>query len=267
MKAKHRALILCLATVLMIGVCGCEMGDNNNPKGGNSENAGGNDMLNERQMKILSEQGLSTDYKTLDEHQQEAIVAIEELLSYLETKYEIGFTYLGYNAKGPLEDEKLTAYPSDGDELIDIVTATRKHATIVDDYINVVILPVFNDVVSTYVRQFFAEKDFKVFSEISSSKIDELPVNAEDLKGNIGAGNWIFIDSSSVSETEFNKFVDQFPDWIKENKFYGTSQLIYFEKDATKYLTIYNYEESLDSEKCLRKVRCMLNNDDTITTW
>jgi len=256
-------------TILMIGVCGCNLGTNNNPSSENTQNTEDNVILSERQMKILSEQDLSTDYDKLEKHQQEAIVAIEELLKHLEDKYEIGFTYLGYNAEGVLEDEKLIAYPTDGDDELDIVEAIRKSGEITDNYIDVAARPILNKAATDYTSQFVDAKDFRVYTTTPLTTIKSLPIDSSDLSGNIYGGSDIFIGADSIKKDDFEEFTNKFGDWLKENRFYGSNDLILIESSSIDYLTEYNYQDNLASEKCLLKMYYILhkNGDTTISEW
>jgi len=254
-------------TILMIGVCGCNLGTNNNPSSENTQNTEDNVILSERQIKILSDQGLSTDYNKLETNQKEAIVAIEELLKHLEDKYEIGFTYLGYNAEGVLEDEKLTAYPSDGDELIDIVTATRKGGEITDNYINIAIRPIYNDIIVNYMKQTFSDEDFRVFSSVNNSNITELPITAADISCNVAASNMIFFDSKNINDSEFDAFREAFIDWMKGNKYFGSNQLILLESGLVEYLSPYNYSDHLGGDQYSRRVSFSINYDGEVNMW
>lgn len=53
-------------------------------------------VLTKRQKFILKSEDLSTNYKELTTTQQSAIKNVEELLTYLENKYQISFSYSLY---------------------------------------------------------------------------------------------------------------------------------------------------------------------------
>ena len=109
----------------------------------NTDNAKKSELvLNERQKEILEEAGLSTNPEELTSSQKRAIVAIDEMLCEVENKYNISFSYSGYIAPGPLENEQLIAYPADGNEEEDSFTVTRTKVdgkySYEDEYVNVV---------------------------------------------------------------------------------------------------------------------------------
>ena len=258
---------LLLVLVVSTGVRGCCAENNTAPKNDNSQEEGGEVVLNERQKGILSEEGLPTEYGELRGQQQDAIVAIEELLKHLEGKYGIGFTYAGYVPSAPLDGEHLVAYPTGGDKVLDLFEAYRVDGEITDDYITVVIRPIYNDIVEDFVSRFFDKRDFKVFTEIGHTEIKELPVDPANLSSKIRAGTWIYIDSANIDKSTFDEFVNRFSNWMEENQFYGSGDLIYFEENATKYLSPYNHMDSLDTEKCLQKIYYSHCYDRAMRFW
>ena len=81
-------------------------------------------VLNERQRELLTEEALPTDFEALPDPQQEALVAIEKMLCFLEEKYGREFSYCGYLAGGVLENEQLIACEKGGDRDYDTFTVT-----------------------------------------------------------------------------------------------------------------------------------------------
>ena len=108
--------------------------------------------LNKRQKSILEAEGLPTDYEKLTWTQKRAIVSIEEMLQYVDEKYNKTFLYAGYVPAGPMETEHLIAYPSDGDKQDESFTITRTENGYEDDYISVVINDDFFDYVSNGIQ-------------------------------------------------------------------------------------------------------------------
>lgn len=106
--------ILCLL-FLMLGGCGTEKNEEIDSK----------ITLNERQKSILAEKELPTDYEELNITQKAAIVAIEEMLEAIETKYDMEFCYAGYIEASVLEPETLIAYPAGGTASIDSFSVIR----------------------------------------------------------------------------------------------------------------------------------------------
>lgn len=84
-------------------------------------------VLTKRQKFILKSEGLSTSYKELTSTQQSAIKNVEELLIYLENKYQISFSYsLYYFPEILKQHERLIAIPEWRDPRFDQVEVTRE---------------------------------------------------------------------------------------------------------------------------------------------
>lgn len=83
--------------------------------------------LSERQISILQRENLPADYEKLTDSQKKSIMAMEELLVYLEDKYDVPFSYVAYYTATVLEPEDLSARPENGDKG-DIVTVIRKYS-------------------------------------------------------------------------------------------------------------------------------------------
>ena len=110
MKIVKKIMIIGMVLIIGIGVCGCGMKKNNSNESKNITLKSKPELvLNERQKEILEEVGLPTDAEKLDSSQQEAIIAIDEMLTAVEKKYNRSFSYSGYVEQGPLESEYLMA--------------------------------------------------------------------------------------------------------------------------------------------------------------
>ena len=133
--------------------------------------------LTQRQKDLLEYLGLPTEYDELTDSQKNAVTSIEDMLTYLEDKYEKSFSYLSYAAAGVLEEEHLEAYPSQGD-----LTA-----------------------------QYFPGDSLKIYSEIKAADED-----AENLLQNVSAVTYIFLNQS-VCEEGYDAFAGASLQWLEEN--------------------------------------------------
>ena len=113
MKKRLVSMVLILGMLIQFGGC-------------SGMDLIGKEKLNERQKKILVENGLSADWKDLKYDQKESITAIEEMLEYLEEKYGKEFEYSGYNSGLSFGDkEELIAVAVDDDPIYDGVSVWR----------------------------------------------------------------------------------------------------------------------------------------------
>ena len=92
--------------------------------------------LNERQLEIIRAKDLPTEWKQLTTIQRQSIVAIEEMLEYVEKKYKKAFCYAGYRRQNPLfmDKEALLCYAQGDDPDIDCFTVKRKRFGFRDGY-------------------------------------------------------------------------------------------------------------------------------------
>lgn len=82
MKTRLVGIITTMIFVVLIGGCSTNMKENV--------------TLNDRQIDILLSEDLPTEWNKLTPNQQKSIQAIEEMLEYLENKYDKEFIYAGY---------------------------------------------------------------------------------------------------------------------------------------------------------------------------
>ena len=235
-------IIVCLL-IFTIGMCGCTMNNSDLPSNTESEVS-----LNQRQKDILTEQGLSTEYTELSASQQKAIVAIEEMLVYVETKYNTSFSYAGYSDQGSLEKEQMRAFPTSGDKETDSFTITKTGYE--DDYINVAANAIYVAYVYDSIKAILPDTEIKVFAEITKTSLDEVPTDETDLQGKVESSLWIFIDGATFSGQNLTEFKSNFNDYLTEHQLYGMTQIILLKDGKIAYPTKYNYTDYLSEEHC-----------------
>lgn len=235
--------IIVSSIILMMGVCGCTMNNSELPNSAESAVS-----LNQRQKDILAEQGLSTEYTELSIAQQEAIVEIENMLCYVEEKYNMAFSYAGYSAQGPLEQEHMRAFPTSGDKETDSFTITKTDAGYEDDYINVAANAMYVAYVCDGIKTILPNTEVKVFAEITKTSLVEVPTVDTDLQGKVESSLWIFIDGASFNGQDLTEFKANLNDYLTEHQLYGMAQLILLKDGKIAYPTKYNYTEYLSEE-------------------
>ncbi len=262
MKRSVGLGIIASLLFLMIGVCGCTV--NNSDLSSNAESKV---FLNQRQKDILAEEGLSTEYTELLTSQKTAIVAIEEMLSYAEEKYNTSFSYAGYGAPSFLEREYMRAFPTSGDKETDCFTITKTDTGYVDDYINVAANAVFVSYVCDGIKTILPDTEVKVYAEITKTSLDEVPTADTDLQGKIESSLMVFIDGAALSEQDFRDFKTDFNEYLTGQQLYGTAQLILLKEDQLVYLTKYNYTDYLSEEYyTLRETLYINASSDTVSS-
>lgn len=214
--------------------------------------------LTQRQKDLLEYLGLPTEYDELTDSQKNAVTSIEDMLTYLEDKYEKSFSYLSYAAAGVLEEEHLEAYPSQGD-LTDKVTVYRTYEDgayqYEDDYQTVLLRPQYEKKVEDFAAQYFPGDSLKIYSEIKAADED-----AENLLQNVSSVTYIFLNQS-VCEEGYDAFAGASLQWLEENC-RGTAAGIYLwltYPSAWEEISRYNYEEKIREDIFARKTECAVS--------
>lgn len=260
MKQKITSIVL-LTLCIMLLLCSCDtsQGQNENTSNTLKEETV---VLNQRQKDILEQMNLPKDYDSLTVIQKNAIVAIEDMLSYLETKYDETFTYSGYYEASSAEEEHLIAECSIGE-----VTVFRNRENgqyfYTDDYAAVSAGPQYREAISNYIEETFESGTYKVFSVVNSVNNAEVaPLHGAS------AASYVFFDAS-VTESEFEAFVLEFANWIKEQS-QGNATVTKFyllQTDDLGSIYDFNYEEKTLESIYAKKLSCSISDTGEINIF
>ena len=210
-------------------------------------------VLNERQKKILEQEGLPTVYEELDFAQKSAIESIELLLQQLEKKYGDHFAYIKYKPTGMSGPASLVAKDLDRKELgaITITGRAKKgKMTYEDDFEE-------REAEVLYKKELFEFLDKQIPGDDSSCfiycNIYTYDKKTKDIIKGSKAVNCVAL--SGVSEKQLKKMVYTYNDWMleKETK-YGIDTLFFtIEKKKFSQINennIWDYATSDNYEKC-----------------
>ena len=161
--------------------------------------------LTPRQCEILWSEGLPAEWDELTIQQQDSIVAIEELLTYLEKKYDKKFCYKGYKPASRLfgDEESLLAYAEGDDpETMSFVVTRDKRGIdhIEDTYDWVLAMPEYQAETEDRVKDVLNGYEYKVFVDL---------LNVED--GMVTAADAVIVvtgEENDEMENLFNKIVN-----------------------------------------------------------
>lgn len=254
-KIKTGILFLTILSVALVSGCG------KNKKGKSEAEMTSKFELNERQIRILEEEELSTDYNELGITQQSAIESIEEMLTYLEEKYGETFCYYGYG-NDPFEPEFLEAYAeSDSEERI--ITVYRKWEdgkyTYDDDYQNILAEEDYINALKEFINQYLDEEDYKLFVDISY--VDD-NWKKDSIIHDVKAGIYIFLKNKLITNIEIDEFIKIYGLWMKEHLDKEYSHSIDFivqkEKDFDETFD-FNYINQINEEKYSEYIVCSIN--------
>lgn len=213
MKRKYIALLMLMVFFATISTgCATSMDFS-----GQEETMHMDKELTQRQISILEEMGLPTDYEKLNIGQQSAIHAIEDLLTHLENTYKEEFGYLGYVADGGVDREHLIAYPLSGNKT-DKVTLYRwiedGKFLFQDNYTAVKARPLYKNAIDTFLKEYVEPAHMHTFCKVYNTKGD---VTEENAPRNASATVYLFVDGDYVSEECCQELGDACKQWLLGN--------------------------------------------------
>ena len=246
MKRMRKLISLGIIVIIGIGVCACNIKEN-------TDNAKNSELvLNERQKEILEEAGLSTNPEELTYSQKKSIVAIEEMLTAVEKKYNRSFSYDGYVQKGPLEYEHLIAYPSDGDPQTDSFEVRKVEGENGTEY---------EDDYTEYVEELIVSsldnEHIKVFADIYTTELSAIPTDKKEYNEKVSSWKGVFIYCSNSDEMSRDTEIIQ--QLLENENLRYDCDIIFLKEDVIDKLTEYNYTEYLTSDCYVKKEKIRID--------
>ena len=134
--------------------------------------------LNERQIEILKQSNLPTDMEELDAMQRDAIVEIENMLEYLDKKYDKKFCYNGFRFANKRANQKreLIAYAEGDDPSYQCFSVTKERFGYKDNYDAVLAEPKYIDTLENSLTQVLSNECYKVYSDYIETKNGKIEV-------------------------------------------------------------------------------------------
>ena len=201
--------------------------------------------LTPRQINILKQQNLSTNYNDLNLDQKESIDRIEEMFKYLDEKYKnYQFEYKGYITAKNIENEQLIVEYN-----YKTCTVTNKNKQLTDDCTNIIIKKDYEK----YIEQFFNNNEIsnvKIYADIAETT-EKYNISKYIFDDTTESRNMIFIDGKNYTEEEANQLIEMYKNWITEHNLYGLNQIIYVKSEIFSKITEYNYSDYFVEEYCL----------------
>lgn len=225
MKKKLYFLTLMLTVSLLLG--GCKLLDNI---------LGKKVELNERQCEILWSMDLPAEWDELTLRQQESIVAIEEMLEYLEDKYDKEFVYAGYRYPDPLfnDEESLLAYAKGDDPDTQTISVTRTEDGFEDTYDWVLLAPKYQAEMEEKLAPILEGQTYKMYTELTGVKDGK--VTAADVN--------IYIESVDLDVS--NKLMDNIVNTLSDEASVDVIRMYRFSDRITSNMNKKNYEDCFD---------------------
>lgn len=193
--------------------------------------------LNERQCEILWSMDLPADWDELGYKQRESIVAIEEMLEYLEAKYNKTFIYAGYRYPDALfnDEEALLAYAEGDDPDTQCFTVTRTEDGFEDSYDWVLLAPKYQKEMDEKLAPILEGQTYKMFTKLTGVKNGVVS----------SASILIYIESidTNVLDGLFDKIVEKIGD---EKETSGITMYCFDKEGMTSKMNSKNYEDCYD---------------------
>lgn len=202
-------------------------------------------VLTDRQIQILEDAGLPTDYSALDSSQKSAISSIETMLTYLEESYDTEFCYIGYVASGGMDTEHLTVYVKDDPDQ-KVITLYRTYEDgrycYSDNYKEIMITDSYQAILEQYFDSALNGGEYKLFV-----RVDSYDEDGEDLFSAVGAENTVFIENAFSSEEEMGVLIDSFGEWVSSHEMEYPMATSFIIQDKADY-------ESTDADNCENRI-------------
>lgn len=197
-------------------------------------------VLNSRQISICEDLGLPTVYEELTYNQRIGIVRIEELLSYLDNKYNDVFYYVGYYKKSLFEKERIKAYTNKFSEYEYATLTVQDDGSYKDDYPLQFVKKISREDLIEYLPK---ETGFvyKVYVISSDTELtDVLNINLSSISGTSRVSFDVIVSGEkTIQETQMIGY--KITEWYKKTGIYGRARVIAVDGDAFDSINYENY--------------------------
>ncbi len=182
-------------------------------------------QLNDRQKNILDTMNLSENFSELTNSQKRSIQRIEQMLCYLENKYETEFVYSGYIQKGINESEKLYAYPKNIGARQTVTVKAISDDKFTDNFYDYSVAEYAEELIDEYLSTQFSKDDYRYFASTNACDIKMNEIVDEKLQWKYGASNIIFIKADVCNMDEVEKFAVNYAKFLYEHEIDGTHRI------------------------------------------
>lgn len=215
--------------------------------------------LNSRQIEICENLELPTEFNELTITQQECIVRIDELLTYLDNKYNTTFHYVGYSQAGVLENEWLKAYSDELNEYYYTTLVVEEDGSNSDDYLEIISKCLLEVYATEYLNESFNNR-FKVYSLECRYGGDSIPDELSDFEGKTSLTIEIVVEGKN-NYNHLNDYAKKIVDWYKENKIIGYVNFVMVSDNYFDSITNYNLSSLLIDDDTEISLSCDIYED------
>lgn len=214
---KKTITLMLLAVFMILSVISC--GKQNNEQSDNTIIYSDDYQLSDRQKNLLEAMGMPTDFSELDKAQKHSIQRIEQMLCYLENKYDKEFIYYAYDDPAYLASEKLWAYAKDEGRSNTVTVRVDKDGSFLDDYEGIGVVAYAEKKVNNYVREYFDSNQFIhrfIGTNGTPHKEGIKKVKNDNFKWEVGTQGLMVINSSICTPDELIEFAKDFHSQLRE---------------------------------------------------
>ena len=203
----------------MISSCFVSCGQEETSQSGTSIVYTDDYQLSDRQKNLLEAMGMPTEFSELDKAEKHTIQRIEQMLCYLEKKYDKEFIYYAYDDPAYLASEKLWAYAKDEGRSNTVTVRVDKDGSFLDDYECLDVIAYAEKKVNNYVREYFDSNQFFhsfIGTNGTPHKKGIKKVRNDNFKWEVGTQGLMVINASICTPDEFLEFAKDFRNQMRE---------------------------------------------------
>lgn len=221
-------------------------------------------ILNKRQMKILMQEGLPTDYNKLTDTQKKSIERIEELLQYLDNKYDCAFSYLGYSSGGVLEEEWLEAYPDTLNSSYPCKVYVDEEGNIADTGNEAFVRCEVNRLLKNELNDHI-DTEIKIYTECQYNGT-EIVDGMGQIAGNTIVYADVFVEGKD-QKNNLEKLADYAADWYKKYQINGSVNFIMVDEDYFPQISISNYSHTKIENNTEISLTCDIDKNGNVKIY
>lgn len=221
--------------------------------------------INDRQKAILSLVGLPDSYEKLTSSQKKSINSIEQMLQYLDKKYEKSFCYAGYS-NGIYERQWLMAYAEGENPKVDVFNVVvEDDGRFNDDYPWIYYRRLYDDYLLEDLTKNCGISHIKVFTTTGKTDLQSVSDKSlEAMRNHITASSMVFI--CGENDVDMEKLIEEYLKWNKEYGFQGQCVVGLFQnRDDLIGLTRSNYMRM--AGRIIESKHCSITKEGTYKIW
>ena len=205
--------------------------------------------LNQRQIAILEKEGKPTEWSKLQSYEKQSIQTIEEMLEYLENKYNKEFCYAYFKMADFItgESDSLLAYAKGDNPETDLFKVYKKDGQFVDNYGKILAADGFQADVENTVKELLSGYEYRLFTYIGT--VDD---NNKVLAATID----LFISYENENEELANELKDAISMADGDNSL----TIFYVKGEMLDGLTKYNWEDRLEDDLKIARYHYRIKN-------